>query len=199
MLSQGWGNATAAAAASAALGGGHAVSVWSAGPTVGAGEASTSAASAGAGGGAEGPEGDEEGEGEGGEEEAKARLTSGDWSDISTALGTTAEYDELSLETRCALLECLCHLLMETALSARFFEASNHHPKPLTHTLTLHPHPHPHPGSLLRGVGPRGREAAGPQACRVQEPQRHHRGGGAGQAGHQVQHQSSVTPLARPY
>jgi hypothetical protein len=89
MLAQGWGNAAAATAAAAALGGGHSVSVWSAG-TSGPSRPGASGV-----GGAEGGaddegdvEGGEGGEG-GGEEEETGTISTGDWAAVADALGGT--------------------------------------------------------------------------------------------------------------
>jgi len=125
MLAQGWGNAQAATAAAAALGGGHSVSVWSAGTSgpadglAGFGSGTSADGVITADGGVDDDEG-----GEGGEEEVRARLSSGDWAAVADSLGSTSEYDELPISMRCAIVECLAHLLMETAIAARFFEAT---------------------------------------------------------------------------
>ena len=93
MLSHGWGNAAAAEAAAAALGGGHTVSVWSAG-------------------------------GDGGAEDG-ADAAEADWAVAADALGSHLEYTSMPIEMRCLVVECLGQLLMETGLTARFFEASS--------------------------------------------------------------------------
>ena len=51
-------------------------------------------------------------------------VDSGDYGAACEALGETIEYDSISLNMRCNIVECLAHLLMETTICARFFEAS---------------------------------------------------------------------------
>lgn len=117
MLSHGCANANVAAAASAAVGGGHAVSVWSV--------ASTSAVG----------EGEDEGEVEGeGDFEHEGGTLNGDWSAITDALGATSEYCELSLSVRCTIIECLAQ-----ASPPPLPPSTSSPPPTFTHRLSLSP------------------------------------------------------------
>ena len=134
MISAGIGSVVVATAAAAALGGGHAVSVWSAGSA------------------ADEVDADEDGGG--------AQGGTNDWAHVCDALAGDVEYEDLDVSMRCQarprvrlglgawgsglgagargrglrcaspyaatcqVLECVSQLLTETALAGRFFETS---------------------------------------------------------------------------
>ena len=114
MLASGHGSASVAYGAAAALGGGHTVSVWNAGPSTRAAQRAVA--------------GDDE---EGADDEDGDVMGLGDlsepgaeWAGVVTSLEGVVEYSHLSQEARCLVTECIVQLLSETTLCSKFFEST---------------------------------------------------------------------------
>lgn len=121
MMTSGHGSASVAFAASAALGGGHSVSVWSAAPSI-VSSKNVSSSSAAATEGADAPAVAHAEEEEG--EMMSVMGEASEWSSVIDALENADEYASLCVETRCLITECVVQLLSETSLCSRFFDAS---------------------------------------------------------------------------
>jgi hypothetical protein len=120
MMLSGHGSASVAFAASAALGGGHSISVWSAAPSVITKGASSSSAAAteGVDAPAAAPAEEEEGE------MMSVLGEASEWSPVIDALENVDEYASLSVYSRCLITECVVQLLSETSLCSKFFDMS---------------------------------------------------------------------------